>query len=156
MVKIDGKYYEDVETVVSSDNIKHTSFSINYKKVVPKLSVMVQTFVDGQPVSFAGIFDTGAESLCVKKSMVPKDLLKLGTVKISGATGAEDAIIYEMHFNLKFDGGRSITFNNMPVVATDLPGNVDFLVGQPVIKLFDSFNVSNFSVLDVEYVNIGK
>lgn len=151
MVKIDDKHYENVKVEASSDKVLHTKFVLNYGEVVPKLGVKVKLI--GSPMSsISGIFDTGAESLCIKEDFVPKGARRVCRTTVCGATGAENADIFNLSFSLLFDGKRSVTFKNMPVIACHLPGDVNFLVGQPVIKLFDSFNVFSFKRVEIDYV----
>ena len=141
------KFGESICASHYDDLVVETSgFELDYGKVVPKLSIRVK-FND---ILLSGIFDTGAESVCVKKPYV-EGLKKLGHVESRGATGSEQSGIYmSKRLRLYFDGGRHLEFRNLPVLALDLPGNVDILVGQPVIKRFSSFDVRGFKKLVVK------
>ena len=134
-----GSHYDDLVVTTSG-------FELDYVKVVPKLAIKVK-FND---ILLSGIFDTGAESVCVKKGYV-QGLPRLGSVESSGATGSETSGIYmAKKLRLFFDDNRHLEFRNLPVVALDLPGNTDVLVGQPVIKKFSSFDVRGFRKLVVK------
>ena len=95
------------------------------------------------------IFDTGAMSICVKDGL-PKlyKWQKIGSTSIGGATGTAEADVYSGGFSLHFDGQDQLQFYNVPLIEAPLPGDVDFLIGQPIIKRF-KFTVDNFKSLEI-------
>ena len=95
------------------------------------------------------IFDTGAMSVCVKEGIAKEfEWQKTGETVVSGAVGSSKADIYVGGLTLTFDEGEQLNLYGVPMIEAPLPGDVDFLLGQPIIKRF-VFTVNNFSSLEI-------
>lgn len=133
--------------VLGSVKERHQYFCLDYGKVVPKLSVTVAVGSS----RLHGIFDTGAESIVFKKGLpeklgferVPRE------VKVTGATGSEEAWLWRGSFDLLFDDERKVHVTEV-ILEADLPGDVEVLVGQPVIKNFSHFTVDAFKKVRID------
>ena len=81
-----------------------------------------------------GIFDTGAQSVCVKRGK-PRALgwNRVGSASINGAVSSMTADIYEAKLSIKFDN-NSIGFSGLHVWESPLPGDIDVLIGYPIIS----------------------
>ena len=127
---------------------RHSFFRKYYGEVVRSLKIPVEVGDN----KLTGIFDTGAESIVFKKGLPEK----LGfvrdnvEVKVGGATGTEEANTWTGDFDLIFDDNRKIHISKAFILEADLPGNVDVLVGQPVIRKFNSFEVAKFKLVEVQ------
>lgn len=137
-------FVEDVSTVVPADNQVHKLY-IDYKKEVRSLFVKVRFGKDAG--LHQGIFDSGAQSVCIQHD-ISIGLPVIGQAVVNGATGATHANIVKGSFHLVFDNGE-LTINDAPMFAVPLPGNVSFLIGQPVIKKFNFDIAKGFNRIDV-------
>ena len=107
---------------------------IDYKKTVRSLRVDV----DADKGGYRGIFDTGAQSLCVHQGLPKSEgWIKVGESVVSGAIGSTTVGIYRCHFTLVFDDGAKVFVKSANCFEVPLPGETDVLVGQPIIKLFE-------------------
>lgn len=122
---------------LEEDKGKKLRFDIDYHHEVRSLGVRVKpTNAQTSPVN--GIFDTGAQSVCLKNGLPLKwGFTQVGEAHVSGATGSAPAKIWRGDLMLSFDNGRALTFRKIVAWETALPGKTDALIGQPIIKLFD-------------------
>ena len=111
-------------------------FEIDYLHEVRSLGVRVKpTNAQTPPVN--GIFDTGAQSVCLKTGLPLKwGFTQIGEANVSGATGSAVAKIWRGDLILKFDK-KELTCRQVVAWETALPGKTDALIGQPIIKLFE-------------------
>ena len=134
--------------VLGSVKGRHQYFRLDYGKVVRKLSINVETKMH----KCFGIFDTGAESIVFKKGLPERfGFRKTGSdVRVSGATGSEEAPGWIGSFDLIFDDERKIHIKDVFILEADLPGNTDVLLGQPIISEFRNFCVCGFSKVEID------
>ena len=115
---------------------------IDYKTERSSLVVEVRDQYNHAP-SINGIFDTGAQSVCFKKGIPQRfSFAKIGRANVSGANGKAEADVWRGNFvfllyEKKYYQPTLIQCKNITVWETNLPGSVDVLIGQPIIKLFD-------------------
>lgn len=107
-----------------------------YVDVVLNPNERKRMIVQGDGVDADGIFDTGAQSVCVKKSFAEKmRWSKVGSAKVSGAVSTTEADIYLGDITIKFDDGDNFRVKGIHVWGVDMPGEINVLVGQPIISL---------------------
>ena len=96
---------------------------------------------NGQTVN--AIFDSGAQSVCLKKSICEKlGLTSIGEAKVSGATGSDTSQIYKcsvrlLHAVLNDDDNAmrsDVDFRDVLIWGINLPGQTDALLGWPIIR----------------------
>ena len=137
---VPGRYAQDIEVsrpeLVFRDLDAAGKYEIDYTTTRRSLPVDVQD-ADGHMPRVDGIFDTGAQSVCLKTGLPKKwGFTKVGHAKVMGATGQATAVIWRgglmLHLNKDV-----LKFQNVVCWETNLPGMVDVLIGQPIIKLFE-------------------
>ena len=144
------------DTAIASPYVKgHKKFSIDYKHEVRSLYVEARLMPsdDAQhplPSKYIhGIFDSGAQSVCVQKGLPAKyTWTKIGSADVAGATGTSKADIYKGSFELFFNEG-CLQIHDAVVWECSLPGQTQILVGQPVIRLFDFKIAKGFNRIDL-------
>ena len=140
------EYHEDGP---DSKYVRGQSFraSIDYKKSLRSLHIPV----GGKSQSYTGIFDTGAQSICVHAGIPEhEDWSKVGESVVSGAVGSEKVSVYRGGFDLKFDNSY-IHVINANLIGVPLPGDTQFLIGQPLIKLFEFIVWKDFKGVSLDW-----
>ena len=93
--------------------------------------------------SVNAIFDSGAQSVCLKESICEKlGLVSVGEANVSGATGSDKSKIYKCSVKLEcalIDNNpdemrQDLYFKDVFVWGITLPGHTDALIGWPIIK----------------------
>ena len=109
---------------------------IDYRRSCRQLDVPVfSAHIEHGMPSIRGIFDTGASSVCLKTGIPERwGMTSHGKVRVQGANGTAEATVWRG--DIKLAVGKIILVQNICVWETHLPGTVDALIGQPIIKLF--------------------
>ena len=129
---VPGRYVlDDIE--VSSKPIHE----IDYQHECRSLAVdVLNSHIEKGWPSINGIFDTGAQSVCLKTGIPSRwGFTNMGHAKVSGANGTASANVWRG--DIKIDVSGIILLKNVVVWETNLPGSIEALIGQPVIKLFE-------------------
>lgn len=89
----------------------------------------------GELINLKGIFDTGAQSVCVDVEHANRmDWPVVGHARVSGATASEDVPVFKGSLSIHFDGA-DVLVQNVLVWGARMPGDIDVLVGKPIIAL---------------------
>ena len=124
-----------------------TSLRIDYGRTVTDLFIEGQMLhsngADKMPVK--AIFDTGAQSACVRASYAEKmGWQRVGHSVMGGVVGKTRVAIYRGSVALEFDNGQ-LSLKDLVAWGAPLPGEIDVLIGQPVIKRFGFDVAQGFS-----------
>lgn len=127
--------------------------NLNYIKQMKSLNITVLAGKNKEP--YSGIFDTGAQSVCIQQDLAKKlELEPIGHANVSGATGTAKASLYRFECYLRFDNGE-LYVNDIVAWGVHMPGDLKFLIGQPVISLMD-FRVEAFKNIQVRMLHPGR
>lgn len=145
-------FVEDMSIVVPTDSTIN-KFSINYGREVRSLFVSVRLIEerdDSNTGPAKGIFDSGAQSVCISEDKAKHfEYPVVGHAVVNGATGTTKAEIVRGDFHIIFDNGE-LMVREAPMFSVPLPGDVDILIGQPIIKHFDFEIGKGFKRIDVK------
>ena len=123
---------------VVAEGEEKKALTIDYGHTVADLFVdgmlLHSNKADKMPIK--AIFDTGAQSVCVRQHYADKMGWKqIGESVIGGAVGHQMVPIYRGNLSLTFDNGH-LKLSQVVAWGAPLPGEIDVLIGQPVIKRF--------------------
>ena len=127
-------------------------FGIAYGKEMKSLPIRVDFIKSGvnslqneptkdEKLALRGIIDTGAQSICARHDACWKmGFEKIGYTHVSGANTSSKVTVYRGDFRLAFQAPVGCDFIHVfqaNILETNLPGDIDVLIGQPVLKRFD-------------------
>lgn len=130
--------------VILADN-RPATYRITYSAPVPSLYVGVKDGALKHPM-IHGIFDTGAQGVCLRTGLPKKwGFEKIGETKVSGAVSSTAVGIYTGSLSLCLGSDKTLRFDSVVAWESPLPGDVEALIGQPIIKLFNFEVVKGFT-----------